>query len=215
MEDGGYGEASHWPEDSWDFVGGIGIEHPSSWTRTKEGRWAIREFDRVRPLPLDEPVWGVGWYEAAAFASWAGKRLPTEAEWEKAAVWDAERGVKRTYPWGASWDAGKANLGSRLFGTAPIGSYPEGVSPSGCHQMVGDVWEWTSDAFAAYPGFAAFPYKEYSEIFYGEGYMVLRGGSFATHPQMGRGTFRNWMFPHLRHVFAGFRCARDVDGDAA
>jgi iron(II)-dependent oxidoreductase len=213
VEDGGYEEPSHWPQDSWDFVGGVGVRHPSPWSRAEDASWRVREFDRERALPLDEPVWGVSWYEAAAYASWAGKRLPTEAEWEMAALWDPVRRVKRVYPWGGRWEEDRANLDQRRFGTTPVGAWPNGVSASGCHQMVGDVWEWTATEFSSYPGFEAFPYREYSEVFFDEGYYVLRGGSWMTHPRIGRGTFRNWAYPHLRHWFAGFRCARSVGGE--
>ncbi len=214
IDDGRYGSEEHWPEDSWDFVGGIGVRHPQYWSQNDDGDWFVRFFDQVRPLPIDEPVWGVSWFEAAAYADWAGKRLPTETEWEKAATWDPATATKRTYPWGEAWDPSRANLDFRLFATTPVGAYPEGASAVGCHQMVGDLWEWTATEFDAYPGFEAFPYQEYSEVFYQEGYKVLRGGSFCTHPDVARGTFRNWMYPHLRHVFAGFRCARDGE-DAA
>ena len=103
-----------------------------------------------------------------------------------------------------------ANLGQRHFGPAPVGAYPDGASRYGAEQMLGDVWEWTSSDFTAYPGFATFPYKEYSEVFYGSDYKVLRGGSWATSPLVARTTFRNWDYPIRRQIFAGFRCARDV-----
>jgi iron(II)-dependent oxidoreductase len=153
----------------------------------------------------------VCWYEADAYARWSGKRLPTEAEWEKAASWDAPAGRKRRYPWGdESPDHDRANLGQRRFGPDPVGSHPRGVSAYGCHQMLGDVWEWTASDFEPYPGFVSFPYREYSEVFFGPEYKVLRGGSWATHPRAVRSTFRNWDYPIRRQIFAGFRCARDA-----
>jgi iron(II)-dependent oxidoreductase len=166
------------------------------------------------PLPADEPVQHVCWYEADAYARFAGKRLPTEAEWEKAASAGPDR-RKRRYPWGdeAGTDGAAglpANLGQRHFGAAPVGAYPGGASPWGVEQMLGDVWEWTASDFTSYPGFASFPYKEYSEVFYGSDYKVLRGGSWATHPLAIRTTFRNWDYPIRRQIFAGFRCARDA-----
>jgi iron(II)-dependent oxidoreductase len=152
----------------------------------------------------------VCWYEAEAFARWAGKRLPTEAEWEMAASWDPRDG-KRRHPWGDDdISPRRANLGQRHYRPAPVGAYPDGVSAWGCHQMLGDVWEWTASDFAAYPGFTSFPYKEYSEVFFGPEYKVLRGGSWATHPSAVRTTFRNWDYPVRRQIFSGFRCARDV-----
>ena len=138
------------------------------------------------------------------------KRLPTEAEWERAAVWDEPAGGARRWPWGDDWREGAANLGAALYAPAPVGSFPEGGTPVGCHAMAGDVSEWTSSTFEAYPGFEAFPYREYSEVFFGPDYRVLRGGSWATSPTVLRMTFRNWDFPQRRQIFAGFRCARDA-----
>jgi len=152
----------------------------------------------VEALPLDEPVQHVCWYEADAYARWRGTRLPTEVEWERAAQ-------------GAPLAA--ANLwpqGPHRFGPSPVGSRPDGASDCGAHQMLGDVWEWTSSDFHPYPGFRAFPYPEYSEVFFGDEYKVLRGGSWATHPLAARTTFRNWDYPIRRQIFAGFRCARDT-----
>jgi iron(II)-dependent oxidoreductase len=99
------------------------------------------------------------------------------------------------------------------FDTAPIWSYRANVSPAGCYGLVGDVWEWTSSTFTPYPGYETFPYPEYSEVFFGDEYRVLRGGSFATRTGAIRGTFRNWDYPIRRQIFAGFRCARDADGE--
>ncbi len=162
-------------------------------------------------LPLDEPVQHVSWYEADAFARWAGKRLPTETEWEKAASWDILGQHKRRFPWGDESLEGSANLGGRYFRPAPVGAYPAGVSAVACHQMIGDVWEWTASDLAGYPGFRSFPYREYSEVFFGPDYKVLRGGSWATHASAVRTTFRNWDLPIRRQLFAGFRCARDAE----
>ena len=106
--------------------------------------------------------------------------------------------------------ADQANLGQRHLSPAPVGAYPEGASPLGVHQLIGDVWEWTSSGFDPYPGFAAFPYREYSEVFFGGDYRVLRGGSFGTDAAAVRGTFRNWDHPVRRQIFSGFRCARDL-----
>jgi iron(II)-dependent oxidoreductase len=167
-------------------------------------------MDQIAPPVPDEPVIHVCYHEAEAFARWAGKRLPTEAEWEIAASWDPATGDARPYPWGERAPArNEANLDQLAFNVAPIGAYPENVSPLGCYGMIGDVWEWTSTDFNGYPGFGAFPYPEYSEVFFGTEYKVLRGGSWATRPGAMRNTFRNWDYPIRRQIFSGFRCARD------
>src|SRR5262249_51892763 len=175
-----------------------------------DGGWTTRSMDRRSRVDLWHPVSHVCWYEAEAYARFAGKRLPTEIEWEAAASWDPATGTTRAFPWGdAPADRTRANLDHLAFGTAPIGSYPANVSPIGCHGMIGDVWEWTSSDFGPWPGFEAFPYREYSEVFFGTDYKVLRGGSWATRPGAIRNTFRNWDYPIRRQIFSGFRCACD------
>ena len=136
---------------------------------------------------------------------------PTEAEWEKAARFDPATGRSRRFPWGdEDPTADRANLGQRHLQPAPVGSYPGGAAPCGARQLIGDVWEWTSSDFLPYPGFRAWPYREYSEVFFGPEYKVMRGGSFAVGPVACRGTFRNWDYPIRRQIFAGFRTARDA-----
>jgi iron(II)-dependent oxidoreductase len=221
MESGGYDDERWWHPDGWDWRCRTGRRAPGFWFR-EGGQWLRRRFGRTEPVPPDEPVQHVCWYEADAYARWAGKRLPTEAEWEKAARWDPVAGRPRRHPWGDEPpDASRANLGQRLLRPAPVGSYAEGASAQGVRQLLGDVWEWTSSDFRGYPGFRSFPYREYSEVFFagdtgqdGEsGYKVLRGGSWATHPSVARSTFRNWDYPIRRQIFAGFRCARSAGGD--
>ncbi|MBV9412316.1 MAG: SUMF1/EgtB/PvdO family nonheme iron enzyme, partial [Acidimicrobiia bacterium] len=211
IADGGYRDPQWWTEAGRAWVTEAGLEAPEFWASDGAGGWVRTRFGRVEPVPLDEPVQHVCWYEADAFARWAGKRLPTEAEWEKAASWSRESG-KRRFPWGDEEPSPiRANLStSGRFSPAPAGSFPDGESPWGCRQMIGDVWEWTSSDFAAYPGFQSFPYREYSEVFFGPEYKVLRGGSWATHPSAVRTTFRNWDYPIRRQIFSGFRCARDA-----
>ncbi len=208
---GGYDERRLWSEAGWAWREEAGLEHPEFWEREGGGGWSRLRFGRREPLPPDEPVQHVCWYEADAYARWAGKRLPMETEWEKAASSSPE-GRRRRYPWGDQPPRPEhANLGGALLRPTPVGAYPDGASAFGCRQLIGDVWEWTASDFAAYPGFKAFPYREYSEVFYGSDYKVLRGGSWATHPIAVRTTFRNWDFPIRRQIFAGFRCARDAE----
>jgi iron(II)-dependent oxidoreductase len=211
IEAGGYDQPQWWTGAGWRHRGEAGLAGPLFWHRDADGSWWRTRFGVTERVPPDEPVCHVGYYEAEAFARWAGRRLPTEAEWEKAARFDQATGRSRRYPWGDD-DPGPehANLGQRHLRPAPAGSYPAGESPLGVRQLIGDVWEWTSSEFAGYPGFNAFPYREYSEVFFGLGYRVLRGGSFGTDAAACRGTFRNWDYPIRRQIFAGFRCARDV-----
>jgi iron(II)-dependent oxidoreductase len=207
---GGYDDPACWTTEGWAHRQEAGLGHPEFWQAEGDGVWSVLRFGTRADVVADEPVQHVCWYEADAFARWAGKRLPTEAEWELAASWEPEGG-KRRYPWGDDVpDVTRANLGQQTLGPAPVGAHPAGVSPWGCQQMMGDVWEWTASDFAAYPGFRSFPYREYSEVFFGPEYKVLRGGSWATHPLAVRSTFRNWDYPIRRQIFAGFRCARDI-----
>ncbi|MEU2159887.1 ergothioneine biosynthesis protein EgtB [Streptomyces chengbuensis] len=210
VADGGYTDERWWAPEGWDQIRKHGIGAPLFWRR-EGGQWLRRRFGVTEPVPEDEPVLHVSWYEADAYARWAGRRLPTEAEWEKAARHDPASGRSRRYPWGDEDPTpGRANLGQRHLRPAPAGAYPEGASPLGIRQLIGDVWEWTSSDFLPYPGFAAFPYREYSEVFFGPGHKVLRGGSFAVDPVACRGTFRNWDLPVRRQIFSGFRTARDA-----
>ncbi len=209
VEAGGYEDARLWSPAGWSWRQEAGLEHPDGWQREGEGSWSVRRFGHRIDLVADEPVEHVCWYEAEAFATWAGKRLPTEAEWEYAASWTPD-GVKRRYPWGDDDPTvGRAGLGREHWAPSAVDAHPSGASPHGVLAMVGDVWEWTSSTFHGYPGFRSFPYREYSEVFFGDEYRVLRGGSWATHPSACRTTFRNWDFPIRRQIFCGFRCARD------
>ena len=154
------------------------------------------------------PVVHVAWDDAVGYAHWRGKRLPTEAEWEKAASWDPATGRSYRYPWGDGAPApALANLDATAGGPVAAGAHPDGESPSGVLGMVGDAWEWTASEFGPYPGFQPHPYREYSEVFFGKGYRVLRGGSWATRPRAVDNRFRNWDLPQRRQIFAGFRCA--------
>ena len=194
IADGGYRDPRHWSEAGWAWRQRDGAQTPLYWRHAGAGyQW--RRFGGWAPVDPSEPVQHVWWFEADAFARWAGRRLPTEAEWEKAATM-------------ARRDVDDANVGRRLFGPAPAGTSGGRLIPGSCAGMIGDVWEWTSPAFAPYPGFEPYPYPEYSAVFV-DGYRVLRGGSWATHRLIARPTFRNWDLPERRQIFAGLRTARD------
>ncbi|QMU80386.1 ergothioneine biosynthesis protein EgtB [Streptacidiphilus sp. PB12-B1b] len=213
ISDGGYRQPHWWSPQGWEHCRQAGLEAPLFWQRDGDG-WLRHRFGRTEPVPGEEPVVHVSWYEADAYARWAGRRLPTEAEWEKAARHDSAKGLTRRYPWGDDDPQPQhANLGQRHLQPAPAGSHPDGAAPCGARQLLGDVWEWTSTDFTGYPGFTAFPYREYSEVFFDGGYKVLRGGSFGTDPVACRATFRNWDYPIRRQIFSGLRTARDPDGD--
>ncbi|MFL6164001.1 MAG: ergothioneine biosynthesis protein EgtB [Jatrophihabitantaceae bacterium] len=211
MDAGGYAEQRWWTAAGWAYRQQAELVAPLFWQRDADGSWWRRSFGTLVPIDPAEPVLHVCQHEAAAYAAWAGRRLPTEAEWEKAARWDPATGRSRRYPWGDGDPSPElANLGQRHLGPARVGSYPVGASPLGVHQLIGDVWEWTASTFGPYPGFEVFPYPEYSKVFFGPEYYVLRGGSFGTDPAACRATFRNWDYPIRRQIFAGLRTARSA-----
>jgi len=208
MRDGGYKREEFWSQAGRAWLTEKRLDSPGYWKPDGTG-WTTRTMDREGPVDENHPVCHVCYYEAEAFAKWAGKRLPTEVEWEIAASADPSKASRR-FPWG-NQDAtpSDANIDQLMFGTTPRGAYPRNVSPLGCYGMIGDVWEWTSSDFTGYPGYESFPYREYSEVFFGSEYKVLRGGSWATRPGAIRNTFRNWDYPIRRQIFSGFRCASD------
>jgi gamma-glutamyl hercynylcysteine S-oxide synthase len=209
MADNGYARAELWSPGGRQWLAESGALAPKYWAREGD-RWITRVMDLSRPVDATRPVCHVCFYEAEAFARWDGKRLPTEFEWEVAASWDPSSDSARKFPWGNSDATSRvANIDQLAFDRAPVGTY-ENVSAIGCYGMIGDVWEWTSSDFNGYPEFKSFPYKEYSEEFFGPKYKVLRGGSWATRPGAIRNTFRNWDFPIRRQIFSGFRCAQDA-----
>ena len=195
IADGGYERPELWTAEGWRWRRREGVVAPLYWEPDGAGGWLERSFEALVPLDLDRPLCHVSAHEADAHARWAGARLPTEVEWERAAA-------------GAPCASGRANLGQMSFGPLPVGT--AAPAPSGCRGMLGDVWEWTADTFSGYPGFRAFPYREYAEVFFGTAYRVLRGGSWATQPIAARSTFRNWDLPQRRQIFSGLRLARDL-----
>ena len=212
IEAGGYDDPRWWTPAGWKHRQQAKLTAPLFWSRDGDGTWWRRSFGTQVRIQDDEPVLHVCLFEAQAYAAWAGRRLPTEAEWEKAARWDPVTRRSRRYPWGDDDPtAERANLDQRHLRPAPAGSYPAGASAYGVHQLIGDVWEWTSSTFNPYPGFEVYPYAEYSKVFFGGEYYVLRGGSFGTDRAACRGTFRNWDYPIRRQIFAGFRTARDAE----
>lgn len=195
IAEGGYDRPELWSDAGWAWRLAEGARAPLHWEPDGAGGWLAREFERRASVDPARVLSHVSAHEADAHARWAGARLPTEAEWERAAA-------------GAVADTGAANVGQTAFGTSVVGAYPP--APSGCRHMIGDVWEWTADTFTGYPGFRAFPYREYAEVFFGAAYRVLRGGSWATQPIAARPTFRNWDLPQRRQLFCGLRLARDL-----
>ena len=213
VEDGAYRKRELWSEAGRRWLDETGAEHPVYWSRVGDG-WHHRHFDTTGPLSPHAPVVHVGWYEAEAYCRWAGRRLPTEAEWEMAASAEPDAtgttGHKRTYPWGDAPPGPRhANLDGLLLGPVDVAAFPEGDSAFGCRQMMGNVWEWCADDFGPYPGFVRDPYKDYSEPWFGD-HKAQRGGSWATRGRMLRNTWRNFALPGRRDLFAGFRtCALD------
>jgi iron(II)-dependent oxidoreductase len=201
VREGGYRRREWWSGEGWECKGAASA--PRYWTE-KGGEWLERRFSDWAPLEPDLPVMHVDWHEANAYCRYAGRRLPSEAEWEVAASL-GEKGARRRYPWGDAAGSGRANLGGT--GRVPVGRFASGDSLGGCRQMMGNVWEWTSSVFAPYPGFVSDPYREYSEPWFGT-HKVLRGGSFATPLRLVANSWRNFYTPDRGDIFAGFRtCA--------
>lgn len=211
VEDGGYRKGEFWTAEGWQWRTSVGAEHPVYWRGQGNGRWLRRNFDEWVALDERRPVIHVNWYESDAYSRWAGRRLPTEAEWELAASAEPAaggRGIaphKRRYPWGSDSPTPElANLDWRAIGCIPVDALPAGDSAFGCRQMIGNVWEWMACDFKPYPGFIAGPYKEYSEPWFGD-HKVLRGGCWATRSRLIHNTYRNFYTPDRRDVWAGFR----------
>jgi iron(II)-dependent oxidoreductase len=208
VEEKGYARRELWSEAGWSWRQRERAEAPSTWRR--DGReWLRRAFDRWLPLEPHRPVLHVSWHEADAWCRWAGRRLPSEAEWERAATLETDPGrqSKRAHPWGQAEPApDRAWLDLRGSGCADVAALERGDSAAGCRQMIGNVWEWVADDFLPYPGFSPDPYLEYSQPWFGT-HKVLRGGSFATRSRLIRSSYRNFFTPERRDILAGFRTA--------
>ena len=204
VEDGGYLRRRYWGKHGWEWRRRAAAEHPLFWRREADGAWSQRSFDRVLPLDPHHPVVHVRWYEAMAWCRWAGRRLPTEAEWEYAATGHE----KRRFPWGDDAPTSeRANLDGIRLGVVDVRSLAAGDSPFGCRQMIGNVWEWTASYLEPYPGFVADVYEEYSQPYFGKK-PVLKGGGWTTRSRLVRNTWRNFFTRHRRNIVAGFRtCA--------
>lgn len=212
VEGGGYDDPSLWTARGREWLAETPHHAPLHWQHV-DGVWQRRSLQGVAPVAdvADEILCHVTHFEAEAYAAWLGARLPTEAEWEKAARWDPDHGTVGRNPWGdGETTTEHADIDQLAWGPGRIGSHPDGASPLGVEHLIGDVWEWTSSGFEAYPDFEAFPYDEYSKVFFGGDYRVLRGGSWATRSGCATATFRNWDHPYRRQIFAGMRLAMDA-----
>ena len=202
-----------WPKIKEARLRVVKAQHPVYWKRESADHWTRRHFNQYLRLEENLPVLHVNWYEAEAYCRWAGRRLLTEPEWEMAASQSFQLDgtiseAKRRFPWGDEPPTnGRANLDWEAGGCVEVGALEEGDSPSGCRQMIGNVWEWTASDFLPYPGFVVDPYKDYSEPWFGTR-KVLRGGCWTTRSRLIHNTWRNYYTPDRRDVWAGFRTAR-------
>ncbi|MBW4608432.1 MAG: ergothioneine biosynthesis protein EgtB [Hassallia sp. WJT32-NPBG1] len=202
MEAGGYENPDFWSKAGWEWLQIEQVEKPLYWHNV--------------PSADNHPVCGVTWYEAEAYCRFVGKRLPTEAEWEKAVSWDADMNRHRIYPWGDEEptpqhcncvDVTSPQKNRLTINTTAVDAYPQGQSAYGLYDTLGNVWEWTASWFDGYDGFEMYPYVGYSQVYFDQQHRVLKGGSWATNPFALRSSFRNWYHPGVRQIFAGFRCA--------
>lgn len=206
MDAGGYQRRELWTREGWRWRQAERIERPLHWT--EDGRlWRLGELVDIDP---EAPVMHISWFEADAFATFHGLRLPSEFEWELAASSGPASGQRSPLPWGTE-PVSRARANVDQVGGGPVAATSfDGATQTGLRALIGDVWEWTASWFDGYPGFSSYPYREYSEPFFGEHYRVLRGGSWATRPRVASVTFRNWDLPQRRQIFAGVRLAGDA-----
>lgn len=207
MAAGGYDSRELWSDENWNWKSKAGISHPAFWKKTNGG-WRYRGMFEEIALPLDWPVY-VSHAEAMAYSRWAGKSLPTEEEWHRAAF-ATEHETERFYPWGdEAATEERGNFDFVHWDPTPVHSHPLGQSAFGVLDMLGNGWEWTSTVFGPFPGFAAFPfYRGYSADFFDGRHFVMKGASARTAKSMLRPTFRNWFQAHYQYMYAGFRCVR-------
>jgi len=209
VNDNGYTNQKFWDAEGWQWRTENNIEHPNGWKKTDNHQWKIKHFDQWLDLPQQAAVIHINWYEANAWCRWAGRRLPSEAEWELAASGTPENiNAKRHYPWGKQPPTAElANINGRHLGTINASALPKSDSAFGCRQMIGNSWEWVADTFEPYPEFKADMYADYSQPLFGQT-KVLRGGAWPTRGRMIRNTWRTYYGPDRNDVFAGFRsCA--------
>lgn len=204
---GGYDTQSFWRDEDWKWIKANRIQHPVFWKKAGKG-WVYQGMFEEVSLPMEWPVY-VSQAEASAFAKRAGKKLPTEEQWQRAAYGSGNES-QNFYPWGAeSPRAANGNFDFQRWDPAPVNAYPAGKSTFGIEGMLGNGWEWTSTVFGPYPGFEAFPfYRGYSADFFDGKHYVMKGGSARTAACMLRPTFRNWFQAHYQYVYAGFRCVK-------
>jgi ergothioneine biosynthesis protein EgtB len=205
MEAGGYDSEKFWSKDDWEWRTDAGVSHPGFWLK-RDSQWHQRTMFSEIPLPMDWPVY-VSQAEASAYARWARKVLPTEAQWQRAAYGTPE-GAERQFPWGSEPPSSKqGNFDFQRWDPTPVGAFPEGASAFGVADLIGNGWEWTSTPFGPFPGFEPFPfYRGYSADFFDHKHFVMKGGSPRTAACMLRRSFRNWFQSHYPYVYAGFRC---------
>ena len=180
---------------------------------TGADKWDLKQFDKIIPLPDYAPVSHVTWYEANAYCHWAGVRLPSEIEWEVAALGDySSTGnlsftKKRRYPWGDTPpNPSRANLDGRALGCIDVAALADGDSAFGCRQMLGNVWEWTADTFNPYLDLRLMPTRSTRRC-----YLGLQGFTrcaWTTRSRMMHGTYRNFFEPHRWNIFSGFRVCK-------
>ncbi len=211
VDDNGYERPDLWSEEGRSWLKRTERKMPIYWRRAANGRYEKLRLGAWEPLQGSKPVMHICWFEADAYCRWAGRRLPTEAEWEYAASMDESAGMKHHYPWGGADQAAlMANLDLQRAGTIEVFRYAEGDSPMGCRQMLGNVWEWCADNFKPYPGFEADMYEDFSLARFGS-HKALRGGSWASRARFVHNTLRYWAEPDRYDLFVGFRtCAVDA-----